>query len=60
MVYIFQLIKKLKIQSIISNKFKVIGSAHNIREIDIKKKQGCTNIFFQDCLKQIMPIKMVI
>ena len=26
--------------------FKIIGSAHNIKEINIKKKQGCSNIFF--------------
>jgi thiamine-phosphate pyrophosphorylase len=25
--------------------FKIIGSAHNIREIKIKEKQGCTSIF---------------
>jgi len=25
--------------------FKIIGSAHNIKEVKIKEKQGCTNIF---------------
>ena len=25
--------------------FKIIGSAHNIKELKIKEKQGCTNIF---------------
>ncbi len=26
--------------------FKIIGSAHNYKEIEIKKKQGCSNIIF--------------
>ena len=25
--------------------FKIIGSAHNLKEVKIKEKQGCTNIF---------------
>ena len=25
--------------------FKIIGSAHNIKELKVKEKQGCTNIF---------------
>ena len=37
--------KNLKFNRYISSKFKVIGSAHNFREINIKKIQGCTNIF---------------
>ena len=28
------------------NKFKTIGSAHNLKEIDLKKKQGCSEILF--------------
>ena len=35
----------------ISNKFKVIGSAHNLREINIKKRQGCTDIFLSRLFK---------
>ena len=26
--------------------YKIIGGAHNIKEINLKKKQGCTEIFF--------------
>ena len=29
----------------LTKNFKVIGSAHNIKEVKIKEKQGCTNIF---------------
>lgn len=27
------------------NNYKIIGAAHNIKEINIKKKQGCSHIF---------------
>ena len=27
-------------------RFKIIGSAHNLRELEIKKKQGCKIIIF--------------
>jgi thiamine-phosphate pyrophosphorylase len=26
--------------------YKIIGGAHNVKEINLKKKQGCTEIFF--------------
>ena len=29
----------------LTKSFKIIGSAHNIKEVKIKEKQGCTNIF---------------
>ena len=31
--------------------FRIIGSAHNIRDIRIKKKQGCTEIFLSPIFK---------
>ncbi len=31
--------------------FNIIGSAHNLREINIKKKQGCNYIFFSRLFK---------
>ena len=43
--------KNLKFNRYISSKFKVIGSAHNFREINIKKIQGCTNIFLSRLFK---------
>ena len=50
-IYISAHNKNLKFNRYISNKFKVIGSAHNLREIDIKKRQGCTNIFLSRLFK---------
>ena len=34
-----------------TNKFRIIGSAHNFREIDIKKKQGCDLILLSRLFK---------
>ena len=34
-----------------TNKFRIIGSAHNFREIDIKKRQGCDLILFSRLFK---------
>ena len=31
--------------------FKIIGSAHNIKEINLKKLQGCTSIIFSRLFK---------
>ncbi len=31
--------------------FKIIGSAHNLREVRIKKKQGCSEIFLSPIFK---------
>ncbi|MDC0437712.1 thiamine phosphate synthase [Pelagibacteraceae bacterium] len=42
-----------KIRKPFSNnfKFKVIGSAHNVKEINIKKLQGCSKIIFSRLFK---------
>ena len=34
-------------------KFKIIGSAHNLREIKVKEKQGCEEIFISPLFKII-------
>ena len=34
-----------------TNKFRIIGSAHNFREIDIKKRQGCDLILLSRLFK---------
>ena len=34
-----------------SKKFNILGSAHNIREITLKKKQGCEHIFLSRLFK---------
>ena len=39
--------------------YKIIGGAHNIKEINLKKKQGCSEIFFHVYLLQIINIKKV-
>ena len=33
--------------------FKIVGSAHNLREIRIKENQNVTKIFYLHCLKKI-------
>ena len=50
-VYISAHNKNLKFNRYISSKFKVIGSAHNFREINTKKIQGCANIFLSRLFK---------
>ena len=35
----------------ISHKFKIIGSAHNYKELFIKKKQGCSKVVFSRLFK---------
>ena len=32
-------------------KFEILGSAHNLKEIKIKEKQGCTTIFLSPIFK---------
>ena len=36
----------LNLSKIKNLNFKIIGSAHNINELNIKKKQGCSEIIF--------------
>ncbi|MDB9802558.1 thiamine phosphate synthase [Pelagibacteraceae bacterium] len=35
----------------LKNNYKIIGSAHNVKEINLKKLQGCTQIFFSRLFK---------
>ena len=56
-IYISAYNKNLKFNRYISSKFKVIGSAHNFREISIKERQGCTNIFLSRLFKTNYPYK---
>ena len=52
-VYIPSFNKKINYSSIYNKprKFKIIGSAHNIREINLKKTQGCDEIFLSSIFK---------
>ena len=45
-VYISSYNKSLKLLSLKRSNFSFIGSAHNLREIFLKKKQGCNIILF--------------
>tara|TARA_B100000965_G_scaffold354738_1_gene331569 strand:+ start:2844 stop:3419 length:576 start_codon:yes stop_codon:yes gene_type:complete len=45
-VYISAYNKSLKIAHLKNSNLKIIGSAHNIKELKIKKAQGCSNIIF--------------
>tara|TARA_B100000242_G_C42908584_1_gene421310 strand:- start:5 stop:580 length:576 start_codon:yes stop_codon:yes gene_type:complete len=45
-IYISASNKSFKSLYLNKTKFKIIGSAHNLKEIDLKKKQGCTKILF--------------
>jgi thiamine-phosphate pyrophosphorylase len=44
-LYIPSFNKNLNFKNIKKKNFKIIGSAHNISEIKIKEKQGCSEIF---------------
>ena len=45
-IYISAYNKNLKIAYLRNFNFRVIGSAHNIKELNIKKLQGCSSIIF--------------
>ena len=44
-------VAKIILKDLLGKKFKIIGSAHNRAEIDIKKKQGCTKILLSRLFK---------
>ena len=50
-IYISAYNKSLKIAYLKNFKNKIIGSAHNIKEINIKKLQGCSSIIFSRLFK---------
>ena len=45
-IYISAYNKNLKIAYLRNFNFRIIGSAHNIRELNVKKLQGCSSIIF--------------
>ena len=52
MVFIFQQINREFIPLSLNKKIEIIGSAHNIKEIEMKKYfQGCEYIFFSRLFK---------
>ena len=50
-LYVSAFNKSLKHLNIAGKNFQIIGSAHNYKEIFIKKKQGCSEIFFSRLFK---------
>ena len=38
-------------KSLLTKKFEILGSAHNLKEVKIKEKQGCTTIFLSPIFK---------
>ena len=50
-LYISAYNKNLNLIKINFNHFKIIGSAHNIKEINIKNLQGCSQIIFSRLFK---------
>ena len=50
-IYISAYNKSLKIAHLKNYNFRIIGSAHNLKELTIKKLQGCSNIIFSRLFK---------
>ena len=50
-IYISAYNKNLKIAHLKNYNFRIIGSAHNLKELTIKKLQGCSNIIFSRLFK---------
>ena len=50
-LYISAYNKSLNIRKIKRNNYKIIGAAHNIKEVNLKKLQGCSKIFFSRLFK---------
>ena len=50
-LYIPSFNKNLGFRNIVKNNLKLIGSAHNLIELKIKEKQGCSNIFLSPIFK---------
>ena len=50
-LYIPSFHKQLRFQNIIKKNLEIIGSAHNVVELKIKEKQGCSVIFLSPIFK---------
>ena len=50
-LYIPSFNKNLGFRNIIKENFEIIGSAHNIMELRVKEKQGCSSIFISPIFK---------
>ena len=50
-LYIPSFHKQLRFQNIVKKNLEIIGSAHNVIELKIKEKQGCSKIFLSPIFK---------
>jgi len=50
-LYIPSFNKSLVFRNIVRDNFEILGSAHNIMELKIKEKQGCSSIFLSPVFK---------
>ena len=50
-LYIPSFNKSLRFRNIVKDNFEILGSAHNIIELRIKEKQGCSAIFLSPIFK---------
>ena len=50
-LYIPSFNKKLVFNNIVKKNFELIGSAHNVAEIKLKERQGCSSIFLSPIFK---------
>ena len=56
-IYISAHNKNLSLAKLKRSNFKIIGSAHNIKELNIKLLQGCTSIIFSRLFRVSNPLK---
>ena len=50
-LYIPSFHKQLRFRNIAKKNLEIIGSAHNYKELDVKKKQGCTSFIYSRLFK---------
>ena len=56
-LYISAYNKNLRLAKLKRSNFKIIGSAHNIKELNIKMLQGCSSVVFSRLFKVSSPFK---
>ena len=49
--------KDLSLSRFKNKNFKLIGSIHNLKELNLKKTQGCSNLIFLDYLRHIINLR---
>ena len=55
-IYISAHNKKLSLAKLKRSNFKIIGSAHNIKELNIKLLQGCSSVIFSRLFRVSNPL----